>query len=378
MPKVLIVGAGFVADFYLASLQLYPEVVVAGLHDRDAERTRRFCTHWSLPAAGSLEALLALGAPGDLVLNLTNPSSHYEISRTCLEAGFHVYSEKPLAMEMGQAGDLVALAAANGLRIASAPCSFLGEAAQTLWAAVRAGVAGNIRLVYAEMDDDFVPQAPYHKWLSESGTPWPAKDEFEVGCTLEHAGYWLAWLLPIFGPVRTVVAASAGLIPKNDVTNHAAPDFSTGTLFFESGVVARLTCSIIAPHDHDLRLIGDAGVIELNEAWNNATAVKYRRRFTLRRKLVTSPLPRTLRLPGPTHPMKSKRRKGGMNFALGPVEMLEAITEHRPCRLSPELSLHINEVTLALQNAGETDGAVTMQTRFAPVEPMPWAKALKS
>jgi predicted dehydrogenase len=378
LPRVLIVGAGFVADFYLASLRLHPEVEVAGVFDRDPERTRQFCAYWSLPAADSLDALLARGAPGDLVLNLTNPASHYEISRTCLEAGFHVYSEKPLAMQMDQASALVDLAADRGLRIASAPCSFLGEAAQTLWAAVREKVAGEIRLVYAEMDDDFVPQAPYHKWLSESGTPWPAKDEFEVGCTLEHAGYWLAWLLPIFGPVRTVVAASAGLIPKDDVTDRAAPDLSIGTLFFESGVVARLTCSIIAEHDHDLRLIGDAGVIELTEAWNNATAVKYRRRFTLRRKIVTSPLPRTLRLPGPTHPMKSKRRKGGMNFALGPVEMLEAIVENRPCRLSPELSLHVNEITLALQNAGETGGAVTMQSRFDPVEPMPWARALKS
>lgn len=377
MPKVLIVGTGFVADFYLASLRLHPEVTVAGVHDRDGARMARFCAYWSVPAAESLEALLALAAPGDLVLNLTNPGSHYEVSRRCLEAGFHVYSEKPLAMEMGQAAELVALAAERGLRIASAPCSFLGEAAQTLWAAVRENVAGRIRLVYAEMDDDFVPQAPYRKWLSESGTPWPAKDEFEVGCTLEHAGYWLTWLLPIFGPVRTVAAASAGLVPKDDVTDHAAPDFSVGTLFFESGVVARLTCSIVAPHDHDLRLIGDEGVIELHEAWNNATAVSFRRRFPLRRKIVLSPLPRRLRLPGPTHPMKSKRRKGGMNFALGPVEMLAAIAENRPCRLSPELSLHVNEVTLALQNAGEAGGSIRMQTRFDPVEPMPWAQALK-
>lgn len=377
MPRILIVGAGFVADLYIGSLRLYPEITIAGVHDRDPERLAAFCDHWDLPAADSLAALFARGEPGDLVLNLTNPGSHYDISRACLEAGFHVYSEKPLAMEMDQAEALVELAATRGLRIASAPCSFLGQAAQTLWTAVREGVAGQVRLVYAEMDDDFIPQAAYRKWISESGAPWPYRDEFEVGCTLEHAGYYLAWLLPIFGPVRTVVAASAELIPKDDITPARTPDFSIGTLFFKSGVVARLTCSIVAPHDHGLKIIGDRGVIEMTEAWNNAAAPRFRRRFTLRRRLVTAPVPRVLKLPGPTHPMARHRRGSPMNFALGPAEMLDAIAEGRACRLSPELSLHVNEVTLALQNAGEHGGAIAIRSRFDPVAPMPWAQNLK-
>lgn len=379
MPNLLIVGAGFVADFYFASLKLHPDLNVAGVFDRDAARLQESCAYWQVPAAESFDALLARGVPGDLVLNLTNPASHYEVSRACLEAGFHVWSEKPLATEMPQAVELVELAAARGLQIAAAPCSFLGEAAQTLWAAVREDVAGPIRLIYAEMDDDFVPGAPWHRWIGESGAPWPGKDEFEVGCTLEHAGYWLTWLLPIFGPVRTVAAASAHQIPKEGVTDHPAPDISIGTLFFESGVIARLTCSIIAPHDHGLKLIGDRGVIEMDEAWNNGAGVRYRPRFAVRRRLVNSPVTRQLRLPGPTHPMRGKnRRKAGMNFALGPLEMCEAIAENRPSRMSPELSLHVTEVTLALQNAGEHGGSVAMQTRFDPVEPMPWAMALKA
>ena len=376
-PRILIIGAGFVADLYIGSLRLYPDIVIAGVYDRDPARRAAFCAHWNLAAADSFEALLGLGAPGDLVLNLTNPGSHFEVSRACLEAGYHVYSEKPLAMRMDQAEALVDLAAARGLRIASAPCSFLGQAAQTLWTAVRENVAGQVRLVYAEMDDDFIPQAAYRKWVSESGAPWPYRDEFEVGCTLEHAGYYLAWLLPIFGPVRTVVAASAELIPKDDITPERTPDFSVGTLFFESGVVARLTCSIVAPHDHGLKIIGDRGVIEMTEAWNNAAAPRFRRRFTLRRRLVTAPIARVLKLSGPTHPMARHRRGSPMNFALGPVEMLDAIAEARPCRLSPELSLHVNEVTLALQNAGEQSGAIAIKSRFAPVAPMPWARNLK-
>ena len=93
-------------------------------------------------------------------MNLTNPASHFEVSRACLEAGKHVYSEKPLATNMDDARALCALAESKGLMLASAPCSVLGEAAQTLWLALRRNEIGKVRLVYAELDDDFVPRRP--------------------------------------------------------------------------------------------------------------------------------------------------------------------------------------------------------------------------
>lgn len=64
-----------------------------------------------------------------------------------------------------------------------------------------------------------------------------------------------------------------------------------------------------------------------------------------------------------------------MNFALGPAEMLAAIEEGRPCRMSAQFALHLNEVTLAIQNSGDSSGAQTMQTRCSPIEPMEWAQA---
>ncbi|WP_353346833.1 Gfo/Idh/MocA family oxidoreductase [Litorivita sp. NS0012-18] len=377
MLNVSIIGAGYVADLYLRSFALYPDIRINGVYDIDTARRDAFCDYWKLTPIASMQALFEATDAQGIILNLTNPHAHYDVSRACLEAGHHVYSEKPLAMQMDQAHELTRLAETKGLRIASAPCSLLSETAQTLWAAVREDVAGKIRLVYAEMDDDFIPQAPYKKWTSDSGAPWPYADEFRVGCTVEHAGYYLAWLLPMFGPVRTVVAASANLADKEIPAEECAPDFSIGALFFESGVVARLTCSILAPHDHELQIIGDKGVISIDECWKNDTPVKYRKRFTLRRRLMQAPFAKKLRLPkGETHAKLGRKGAAAMNFALGPVEMLEAIRDARPCRMSPDLALHINEVTLALQNAGETAGAVQMQTRFAPVAPMAWAEKL--
>jgi predicted dehydrogenase len=345
---------------------------VAGVFDIDRARLAMFCAHWGVPARASFEALLS-ESPDALVLNLTNPEAHFETSRACLQAGRHVYSEKPLAMTMDQARGLHALAGEKGLTLASAPCSALGEAAQTLGHALRHGTAGAPRAIYAELDDGYVPQAAYHKWTSHSGAPWPHEDEFRVGCTLEHAGYYLTWLISWFGSVRTVVAASAETIPDKEGKGPFAPDLSVATLFFENGPVTRLTCSIVAPHDHGIRIIGDKGVLTCKAAWDNAAKVRYARRVTLRRRLMEHPLPRRLCLAQPTHPKVKRWGAAAMNFLLGPAEVLEALRDDRPCRLSNDFALHLTEVTLAIQNAGETTGAQRMTTRCDPMEPMPWA-----
>ena len=367
---VCLLGCGFVADLYMRSRAAMEGIAVVAVWDIDPARLERFCAFWNVPAAPSLDAMLAKDA---LVLNLTNPSAHYATSRACLHAGRPVYSEKPLALSLEEARELHALARDRGLMLASAPASVLGEAAQTLGHALRNGTAGTPRLVYAELDDGFVPQAAYRKWLSESGAPWPYEDEFRIGCTLEHAGYYLGWLIAWFGPVRTVVAASAETVPDKAGTGPFAPDLSVATLFFEAGPVVRLTCSIVAPHDHRIRIVGDRGVLSCDAAWDNAAPVRFARRLTIRRRLMESPLRRRIRLSKPTHPKVKRWGAAAMNFMLGPAEMLEALEAGQPSRLGGDYALHLTEVTLAIQNAGETTGAQRMTTTCPPMEPMPWA-----
>ncbi|MFW2589669.1 Gfo/Idh/MocA family protein [Sagittula sp. SSi028] len=370
--RILLLGCGFVADLYARSLQAHPEIEVAGVYDLRPERLQQFCGHWGYPACDSFEDLLA-AAPGALVLNLTNPDAHFETSKACLTAGHPVYSEKPLATRLEDARALHQLAAQRGLALASAPCSALGEAAQTLGHALRAGTAGTPRAIYAELDDGFVPQAAYDKWISESGAPWPAEDEFRVGCTLEHAGYYLTWLMSWFGSVRTVVAASAETIPEKGAHGPYAPDLSVAVLYFENGPVTRLTCSIVAPHDHGIRIVGDKGVLGCKAAWDNGAKVTFARRLTLRRRLMEHPWPRRVRLSQPTHPKVARWGAAAMNFALGPAELLQALREGRPPRMSNDMALHLTEVTLAIQNAGEHSGAQPMTTTCTPMPPMPWA-----
>jgi len=373
--RIAIVGCGFVADYYLKTLPNYPELEIAGVTDRVKSRIEHFSAYHKVPTYESVQALLA-DPSVELVLNLTNPRSHYEVSKAALESGKHVYSEKPLAMAMPEAEELVKLADAKGLLISSAPCSLLGETAQTLWKALREQKVGQVRLVYAEMDDGLVHRMPYKSWISESGIPWPYKDEFEVGCTLEHAGYYVTWLTAFFGPAETVTAFSACLVPdkQTDVALEVnAPDFSVACIKFASGVVARLTCGIVAPHDHELRIIGDEGIIGIEDCWYYGSPVYIKRMVRIRRKTFMSPWKQN-------YPLVRKPIKFGykgsqqMDFARGVAELAAAVQEKRPCRISPQFSLHNNELVLAIQNALETGAPYRLTTSFDPVEPMPWAK----
>ena len=120
------------------------------------------------------------------------------------------------------------------------PPTRLVPPAQTLWKAVEDGAVGDVRMVYAEFDDNPIYLLSPESWRSRSGAPWPYLHEYEMGCTWEHVGYHLTWMCAIFGPVRAVTAFSKVTVPdKTDQPLNPAdtPDFSVACLDFESGVV---------------------------------------------------------------------------------------------------------------------------------------------
>ena len=370
--NIAIVGCGFVADYYLSTLPAYPELKLIGVTDRDPDRAMRFAAFHGVSWFGSLDDVLN-DSRVQLVLNLTNPRSHYEVTRASLEAGKHVYSEKPLAMQLDEAKALVELAESKGLQLSSAPCSLLGETAQTLWKALRERQVGTVRLVYAEMDDGMVFRMPYRKWKSASGVPWPATDEFEVGCTFEHAGYYLTWLPAFFGPAQTVTAFSACLVPDkqtDEPLRTQAPDFSVACIRFASGVVARLTCSIIAPHDHSLRIVGDEGILSTHDCWYYRSPVRIQRFFTIRRKTFMSPWKTWYPLVGEKKRRYRYRGSQQMDFARGVAELATSIREDRPSRLSKRYSLHTNELVIAIHQARDTGVPYKVTTTFDPIEPL--------
>ena len=392
--NIAIVGCGYVADFYMGTLIDHPELRVSGVYDKIPERMRYLAQNYNHPCYRSLEELLA-DESVEIVLNLTNPDAHYEVNRQILEAGKHAYSEKPFAMRFEEAEELYNLALEKGLQIVSAPCSLLGEQAQTMWKALREKIVGDVWLVYAEMDDGPVHLMDPHTWRSASGVPWPLNDEFEVGCTMEHAGYYLPWLVAWFGSAVEVTAFASCRIrdKRTELPLHPAdtPDFTMAAITFESGVVARLTCGIVAEHDHRLRIYGHKGILAIEECWNYGSPVKvhhynskafvgwkypYVRRNGLFRFLYKM---RWKTLDFVRKPDRRTRWQGRrpalyfMDFARGVSELASAVREKRTCLITPQLSLHVNELTLAIQSGGGESGTYKMKTRCGPVSPASWA-----
>jgi predicted dehydrogenase len=399
--KIGIVGCGYVFDHYMATAPRYPRLEIAGVADRDPARLRQAAHFYGLKSYSSNEALLA-DPDIALVVNLTSIASHFDVTRAALEAGKHVYSEKPLAGDLESSRALLALAQARGKRLACAPCNVLSDSAQTLWKAVREGAIGAPRLVYAEFDDNVLPLMRPESWRSRSGAPWPWREEFASGCTWEHAGYHLSPLCALFGPVASVTAFSRVIAPDKTPAPLDTPDFSVACLNFANGVVARLTFSISAPADHSLRVIGSRGMLSVDSyrhyrcpvyletfdqiSLNARKFMSVRRSSALRRLLGVGgrPLP-LLRLPLPSggEAPRKKMSPGGLRAALkrrevndqdkllGVAELAEAIDRDRPAFPPPDFILHIAELTFAIQGAGVAGGSIPMTTSFAPLQPRP-------
>ena len=383
--RIGFVGCGHAGDTYINSLKKYPYLQLVAVTDRDQKRLAEFAAYYSVKTYPTVEALLA-DPSIEMVINLTNPSSHFEVSKACLEAGKHVYSEKPMTMEFSEAQALVELANDKGLYFSSAPCGLLGETAQTLWRALNNRETGTVRVVYAELDDGPIQLREPHLWRSASGAPSPYRDEFEVGCTLEHAGYYLTWFTAFFGPAKTMTAYSACLWPNKQVVPEeplyvTTPDFSVACITFDSGVVVRLTCSLVAPHNHGVQIVGDKGVLTVDDCWNYSSPV-YLDRYSKRRLQINRfPLLKTYAFVKSwfgSHPReyppvkrvswKKRYARHRQDFARGIADLARAITEKRPARLPADYCLHVNELVLAIQNA--THAPYQVKTTFKSLEPM--------
>ena len=406
--KVGVIGCGYVFDHYMATWARHPKLELAGVADLDAVRAETVARTYGVRHYRSNEELLADPSIG-IVANFTSIESHFEVIRAALLAGRHVYSEKPLTTDLDEARALFDLAAERGLVLSCAPSNVFSDTTQTMWKAVRDGAVGDVRIVYAEFDDNPIYLMSPETWKSRSGAPWPYIHEYEQGCTFEHAGYHLVWMCAIFGPVETVTAFSDVTIPdKTDAPLDPpdTPDFSVACLKFRSGVVARLTCSIGAPYDHRMRIIGNEGMLHADTYRHYRSPVRLERFDKLglnARKAVsvrTNTLlqwpfgvgGRRLRLqrnapPGADGRLIStegrwwsprdllnrlKRRElGQQDKSVGLAEMADAIAVGRPCFPPPDFILHVTELTLNIQRAGTESRTHRMATDFSPLSPRP-------
>ena len=242
IAKVGIVGCGNISEIYLKNLAArFPRLRAVACADRIAERAEAKAAAFSLKALG-VDELLA-SEEIDIVLNLTIPLAHAELSLAALRAGKHVYSEKPLAATRADGARIMAEAAARSLLIGCAPDTFLGAGIAACRSLIDSGAIGTPVGGTANM------LCPGHERLHPDPAFYYAPGG---GPVLDMGPYYLTALVELLGPIAGVSACASkaydervvGSGPKKGdripvlVSTHVA-----GLLRFAAGPVVALTMS---------------------------------------------------------------------------------------------------------------------------------------
>ncbi|WP_409181527.1 Gfo/Idh/MocA family protein [Amycolatopsis sp. VS8301801F10] len=191
-----VVGAGFISDAYLENLTAFPDLRVVGVADLDLDRARSRAERYGVPWFGSAAELLALPEV-EIVVNLTVPAVHAEVSLAAVEAGKHVWTEKPIGVDRESVRKLLDRAREKGVRVAGAPDTLLGAGHQTAFRALAGGRIG-------------VPFTALALFQTPGPEGWHPAPEFLFqaggGPLLDIGPYYLTQLVQVFGSVRKVTA----------------------------------------------------------------------------------------------------------------------------------------------------------------------------
>ena len=254
--RVGIIGCGDVAHrWYLPALEhLADRVEITASCDPRSEAAERIVTAvegWSpgTRAFTELDAFLT-EAELDAVFNLSPAPLHSSITRACLEAGVHVYSEKPLAAALTEADELIALAAAHERLLLCAPGVAVTRRFKWLAEIVETRRFGTLTLAVAHHADPG-PAA----WREYTGDPSVFYRE-GVGPLIDHGIYRLHGLTMLMGPVRRVqamgaIGQSTRVVRGGPLTGQTipvtTPDHVLVNLEFTKGGLGQLLASFGTP-----------------------------------------------------------------------------------------------------------------------------------
>ncbi|QYR20699.1 Gfo/Idh/MocA family oxidoreductase [Paenibacillus sp. sptzw28] len=353
--KVGIVGCGNISGIYFTNLQKYPEIDLVAAADLDLVRAQQRAEEFGLAKAYTVDQLLA-DVEIDVVVNLTIPKAHASICLQALEAGKHVYVEKPLAVTREEGLQILKLAADKGLRVASAPETFLGGGIQTCRKLIDDGAIGTPIAV-----SGFVIGGGHESWHPDPEFYY----EIGGGPMFDMGPYYLTAFVTLLGPISRVTGSAVISYPERTITSEKkrgktikveTPTHIAGVIDFESGAVGTLITSFDAKAGTSLPNIeiqGSGGTLLVPDPNNFGGVVKLRRAGGDWEEV---PL---------THGYTDNNR------GIGVADMARAINDGGPHRASGAMAYHVLEAMHGFHDASREGKHYRMQSTCERPDPMP-------
>lgn len=351
-----IIGCGNISAAYLRLAPLFKGIEMRAVADIDAAAAEARAAEFGV-RADTVGNLLAADDI-DVVVNLTIPDAHFEVTRSILEAGKHAYSEKPLVLSLAEGETLRALATETALRIGSAPDTFLGGAHQHARALIDGGKVGQIIAGSAAV-------------MSHGMEHWHPNPDFfflpGAGPVLDVGPYYVTNLIQLIGPVKRVAALSSSASPTRTILSEPrkgeeipvkTPTNLHALLEFHQGATVTLSASWdVWAHRHaPMELYGTEGSLFVPDPNFFGGTLEIAGRGADIGKAEDWDHP--FYIPNDEHP-------GGLraNYrTVGLADMADAISENRPHRCSLDLALHAVDVMTSILKSGETGDFIDLAT----------------
>jgi predicted dehydrogenase len=353
--NVGVIGCGRISGQYLENLvNRFPFCLnTAACADLVREAAESKAAEFDVPRVCTVDEMLA-DPEIEIVVNLTVPAAHYEVTVAALEAGKHVYTEKPLAVTREQGETLVKLARDKGLLLGGAPDTFLGAGLQTCRKLLDDGWVGTPLTAQASI---------------AMGVFSPRYHTKGVGPMFDMGPYYVTALVALLGPVVRATGSARIPFPQKSNPDPLSPGFGqtfavetptvvSGVLDFQNGVIATITttCEIFG-YQPRLVIYGTEGVLTCNDPNMFGGPVTIRRRSGETREI---PL---------THGYDNRNR------GLGVADMAYALRHGRPMRAGDELMYHVHDIMHAIHDASAQGAHVQLQSSAR--RPAPFAAGFR-
>ncbi len=355
--NVGLIGCGNISTAYLMLAPTFKDIRFVAVSDVNEDAALARGKEFGIKARTVSDLLAADDI--DIVVNLTIPAAHYDVTKRILDAGKHAYTEKPLVLTLKQAKSLADLAATKGLRIGSAPDTFLGSAHQQARAIIDEGGIGTVTSGTAH-------------FMGPGMEMWHPNPDFFFqpggGPVLDMGPYYITNFVQLIGPVKRVAALTSSAQTERTITSEprAGETIPVGTptnihalLAFENGATITLSTSWdVKAHNHrNMELYGTEGALFVPDPNHFGGALAQ-----------ADAMGQVTEVPVWDHPF------GKLNWDLeketpranyrtaGLADMAAAIIADRPHRCGLELAVHVTDVMTSILKSGETGQFVDMTT----------------